>query len=306
VGIPVLHANEAATDVALVQRLLAAQLPQWADRPVRPVAASGTDHALYRLGEDLVVRLPRLERSARQIAKERLWLPQLTPGLPLATPQPVAWGEPAEGFAFPWAIYRWVPGEPARRGRLDDPVRAARDLAAFILALQAVDPTGGPAPGAHNVWRGQPVAVRDRIFRETLAGLEDDIDTAAALAAWEDVLAADPWRGPPVWLHGDLMPGNLIVDAGRLTAVIDFGCLGVGDPACELMPAWNLFDGPARAAFRAALPYDDDTWRRGRGWALQGVMGIGYYRATKPDFAAQGVRTVTAAIEDWREGRSRA
>jgi aminoglycoside phosphotransferase (APT) family kinase protein len=298
-GVAPLHEGEAPTDSELVRRLLADQFPRWADLPLEPVAGSGTDHALYRLGGDLVVRLPRLARAAEQLAKEQRWLPRFAPHLPLTIPTPVADGAPGEGFPHPWAVYRWIEGETAATAPQADPEGDARALAAFIGALQAMDPVGGPAPGAHNVWRGQPIRARDGLMRRTIAALDGEIDTAAALALWEDVMAAGPWAGPPVWLHGDLMPGNLIIDGGRLAAVIDFGCLGVGDPACELMPAWNLFDDAVRRAFRSALAPDDDTWRRARGWALHSVMGIAYYRHTRPAFSQAGRRTVEAVLAEF-------
>ncbi len=291
---PKMHADEIATDVALVRRLLAAQLPQWAALPLAPVASSGTDNALYRLGDDLVVRLPRIAGAVGQIAKEHRWLPRLAPQLPLAIPVPLAQGTPAEGYPLPWSVYRWLAGEEATLARIPDPRVLATELAVFIAALQRIDPTDGPPSS-----RGGPLAARDTTVRSALAALDGLIDTGAALAAWETALGVPVWSGPPVWSHGDLQAGNLLLAGGRLSAVIDFGCLGVGDPACELIVAWNLLPPDARAVFRVALVVDDATWARGRGWALSiALIALPYYRHTNPIVAEQSRRTIAAVLAE--------
>jgi aminoglycoside phosphotransferase (APT) family kinase protein len=273
-----MHADEVETDASLVRRLLAEQCPKWADLPIQPVAERGTDNILYRLGDELVARLPGRERPELALRKECAWLPKLTPLLPLDVPLPMAVGRPAEGYPYEWAVFRWLDGEPATPERLGDLRRAAEDLAGFVAALQRVDTTGGPGPGEHNVYRGCPLALREETTRASLAKLAGEVDTAAVTELWEEALAAPEWDRPPVWIHGDLDSRNLLVRHGRLSAVLDFGCLGVGDPACEAMVVWKLLDAEGRAIFRSALSIDDATWTRARGWAAsQAVVALAYY-----------------------------
>jgi len=273
-----MHADEVDTDVALVRRLLAEQFPQWADLPIEPVRPLGTDNANYRLGEDMLVRLPRRERTTRTLEKERRWLPRLAPLLPLAVPLPLAEGMPAEGYPFVWSVYTWLKGENATNERIAQLDRLATDLAQFIAALQRIDPADGPSPGEHNFFRGEPLARRDAETRAAIASLDGEINVDAVTAAWEEALRAPEWQRPPVWIHGDLDSRNLLVENGRLSAVIDFGSAGVGDPACDVMVAWKLLSADTRDIFRTALAIDDATWARSRGWALsQALMALSYY-----------------------------
>jgi aminoglycoside phosphotransferase (APT) family kinase protein len=289
-----MHADEIDTDVSLVRRLLAGQFPQWAGLAVEPVESAGTDNAIYRVGDDLAVRLPRVERVTSQIEKEHRWLPRLAPHLPLAVPVPLALGAPAEGYPWRWSVSPWLEGEIATVERIDDLRRAAADLAEFVNALQRIDPTGGPRSS-----RGEPLARRDRETRAALAALAGKLDTDAVTGAWEAALAAPPWDGPPVWTHGDLYDGNLLARNGRLAAVIDFGVLGVGDPACELIVVWSLFSGESREAFREALAVDDATWARGRGWALSvGLLALPYYETTNPVMVANSLRRIGQVLAD--------
>jgi aminoglycoside phosphotransferase (APT) family kinase protein len=291
-----MHPDEIETSDALVRRLLAAQFPQWAGLPTRKVASYGTDHDIYRLGDDLAVRLPRIGWATGQAALEAQWLPRLAPHLPLALPVQVARGQPAAGYPFDWSVYKWLPGENAD-GTLDDLEQAAVTLAAFIKALRRVDTTGAHprAPGA----RGAPLAENDTHFRSALAELGQRTASYAVLQAWEEALAAPAWDGPEVWVHGDLLPGNLLVVNGRLFAVIDWGGLNVGDPACDLQPAWNIFSGASRRRFRAELHVDDATWRRGRGWALlQAVMALPYYWETNPGIVRQASHALEQVLAD--------
>ncbi len=294
-----MHTDEVDTDVSLVGRLVAAQFPRWADLPIEPVRSAGTDNAIYRLGNDMVVRLPRNESRIGPLEKERRWLPTLAPLLPLAVPVPLAKGMPAEDYPWEWSVYRWLEGETATVERIADPGHAANDLAQFVAALQRVDPTDGPAPGEHNFFRGVPLAARDAPARTAIASLHGTIDVGAVTAAWEAALRAPAWQRPPVWIHGDLSSGNLLVMEGRLSAVIDFGCLGVGDPACDLMVAWTLLSGESREAFRAALSVDDATWARGRGWALSwALIFIPYYLNTNPVGVRDARRTIAEVLAD--------
>lgn len=254
-------------DAALVRRLVGAQFPRWKDLAVRPVAPGGWDNRTFHLGDDMTVRLPSAATYSLQVEKEHRWLPRLAPLLPLPIPVPLAMGAPAETYPWHWSIYRWIEGETARRERIASLSQLAANLAEFLVALQRIDPTGGPAPGQHNFFRGGPLSVYDSETRQAIAALDGRIDTAAASAVWEAALAAT-WHGAPVWFHGDVSWGNLLVRQGRLSAVIDFGTSGVGDPSCDLAIAWTLFEGKSRDTFRAGFPADEAMWARGRGWTL--------------------------------------
>ncbi|ASY57075.1 PhnO protein [Sinorhizobium sp. CCBAU 05631] len=269
---PMVNASESIEiDSSLVRRLIAAQFPQWADLPVRPVRHGGWDNRTFHLGDDLSVRLPSAASYALQVEKEQRWLPQLAAHLPLPIPAPVAMGRPGEGYPWPWSVYRWRYGEIATHAPIADLPAFAATLGEFLAALQRIDADGGPSPGQHNFFRGGPLTVYDHETRWALDALEGQIDTNAARSVWEAALAAS-WTGNPVWFHGDVSSGNLLVEGGCLTAVIDFGTSGVGDPACDLSIAWTMFSGDSREAFRAALPLDRGTWARGRGWTLWKAM----------------------------------
>jgi aminoglycoside phosphotransferase (APT) family kinase protein len=273
-----MHADEVPTDASLVGRLIEAQFPRWADLPIEPVRDRGTDNALYRLGDELVVRLPRISQATLALDKESRWLPRLAPLLPLAVPIPLRKGVPTDGYPWDWSVYRWLDGEAATVEPIADLVQAASDLARFIAALQRVDSADGPPPGEHNGFRGEPLAARDKGVRTAIAALADEIDVGAVTAVWEAALREPVWHRPPVWIHGDLDARNLLVVEGRISAVIDFGCLGVGDPACDVMVAWKVLSGDSRETFRAALSVDDATWVRSRGWALSQALGaLSYY-----------------------------
>ncbi|MEH0842839.1 aminoglycoside phosphotransferase family protein [Micromonospora sp. CPCC 205711] len=291
-----MHADEVQTDAELVRRLLAGQFPHWAGLPIRQVDSYGTDHDIYRLGEHLAARLPRIGWATGQAAKEAEWLPKLAPHLPLAVPVPVAMGRAGEGYPFAWSVCEWLPGENAN-GTITDLDRAAVDLAGFVLALRRIDTAGAfpRRPGG----RGSPLAEFDESVRRSVAQLGDRIDGDRALRSWQESLDAPAWDGPEVWLHGDLLPGNLLVVDGRLSAVIDFGGLNVGDPACDLQPAWNVFAGRSRERFRAEVGADDASWLRGRGWALfQAVMAMPYYWDTNPGMIRQVSHALAQVLAD--------
>ncbi len=266
--------GRAGIDVALVKRLVATQFPQWSDLPVTPVEVEGWDNRTYHLGDDMTVRLPTAEGYTPAVDKEDRWLPFLAPSLPLPVPVPLAKGVPGEGYPYHWSIRRWLDGETARLDRIDDLSDFATAVADFLLALQRIDATGGPMAGAHSFHRGAPPASYDDETRRSLGVLEDRIDTDKAAAVWDAALAAQ-WHGPPVWFHGDIASGNLLVKDGKLAAVIDFGTSGVGDPACDLVIAWTMFFGDSREAFRSAVGHDAGTWARARGWALwKALIGL--------------------------------
>ena len=296
---PKLHADEVHTDAALVGRLITEQFPQWVDLPIEPVRERGTDNALYRLGKQLVVRLPRMDQAALALDKEYRWLPKLAPLLPLAVPVPLAKGRPAAGYPWQWSVYRWLEGETATVQCISDNGQAASDLAAFIAALQRVDPGDGPPPGEHNGFRGEPLAARDEAVRASLASLGNAVDVDAATAAWEAALLAPLWQRAAVWIHGDLDRRNLLVTRGRLSGVIDFGCLGVGDPACDVMVAWKVLSADARDRFRAALEIDEATWGRARGWALSQALGaLSYYTLETNEVLVREARRWLAEVLD--------
>ncbi|MFI2370812.1 aminoglycoside phosphotransferase family protein [Streptomyces sp. NPDC018833] len=293
-----MHADEVDIDKSLVGRLVAAQFPRWAHLPVTKVPSAGTDNAMYRLGSDLVVRLPRIPDAARQVDKEQRWLPFLAPHLPLAVPVPLGKGVPGEGYELPWSVYRWLDGANAFDEPVADVAETAMELGRFGAALRTVDAAGGPAS-----FRGGPVRTRDDEVRAAIRDLGADgtVDAEAATAAWEEVLRLPQWTGDPVWVHSDLLPGNLLVRAGRLSAVIDFGCVGVGDPACDMMAAWTLLTAGTRDLFREAAEVDDATWARGRGWALSwGLVTEHYYRVKNPVLATVGRRALREALAEYQ------
>jgi aminoglycoside phosphotransferase (APT) family kinase protein len=294
-----MHTDEVDIDAALVARLLTGQYPEWTGLALSPVQSAGTDHALYRLGADMLVRLPRIPSAVSKVAKEGEWLPRLAPALPLAVPQPLALGAPCEGFPWPWSVYRWLEGETVWENEPLDAEDTGRRLGRFVAALARIDPAGGPPPGEHNSFRGEPLAGRDGEVRRAVAALAGEVEADVVTAVWEAALNAPLWAGPACWLHGDLLPTNLLVRDGRLSAVIDFGCLGVGDPACDLMAAWASLPAGGRERFRTLTGADDAAWARGRGWALsQALIAIPYYRETNPVLAGIGRRTIAEIVAD--------
>ncbi|MGW1977562.1 aminoglycoside phosphotransferase family protein [Streptomyces sp. NPDC001889] len=295
-----MHAGQTETDTALVRRLLAAQFPRWAGLPVEPVDSYGTDHDIYRLGDRLSVRLPCIGWATGQAAKEARWLPRLAPRLPLAVPVPLALGRPAEGYPYDWSVYEWLPGHNANSG-LHDLERAAVDLAAFITALRGADTEGAHPRAAGG--RGAPLQELDEQVRRAIGRLGDRVDGAAALRSWNASLAAPAPSAGEVWVHGDLLAGNLLVTGGRLSAVIDFGGLNVGDPACDLQPAWNVFAGRSRERFLAELRVDDASRLRGRGWVLcQTVTALAYYWDTNPSMVRQASHALAEVLAESAPG----
>lgn len=262
-----LRVDRARVDPAAVKCLLRAQFPHWADLPLAAVELGGWDNITFKLGEATSVRLPSADGYALQVEKEHRWLPFLAQNLPLTIPQPLGRGDPGCGFRWPWSIYRWLEGLPATVERVADLTEFAVTLAGFLRRLHSIDSTSGPLAGQHSAFRGGPLSTYDEEARMAMKELADEIDAKAATEVWEEALAAK-WRGPPVWVHGDVTPSNLLVVDGRLSAVIDFGCCAVGDPACDTVITWTFLEGPSRTAFQAHLPLDEATWARGRGWAL--------------------------------------
>jgi len=290
-----MHANEAYIDNALVKRLLEFQFPQWANLAIEQVKSAGTDNVIYRLGKDMAVRLPRIEEAALHIDKEYQWLPQLAPHLPLAIPVPLVKGEPAEGYPWQWSIYQWLDGDTAVIEQITDLSQTAIDLGEFIIALRSLEAVDGPTSS-----RGLPLICRDEETRVAITCLQSNYDKKLITEIWNGALAETSWQGSPVWIHGDLHESNLLVQEGKLTAVIDFGIAGVGDPACDVMAAWTLFSEKTRHLFRHTVQVDDATWKRGRGWALSfGVVALPYYEKTNPILAKSARRTIDEVIADY-------
>lgn len=288
-------------DAHLARRLVGRQFPQWADLPIAPVEPDGHDNRTFRLGRDLSVRLPSGEWYALQVEKEQRWLPVLAPRLPLPIPAPVARGVPGEGYPYPWSVYRWLDGEVATEQTIGDLPGLAIALADFLVALRRVDPTGGPEPGRHNFHRGGPLTTyADETWR-AIDALGDEVPADAVKRVWDDAMAT-AWERDPVWLHGDVAAGNLLLREGRLAAVIDFGCSGVGDPACDAVIAWTLLSGPSRAAFRSTLGADPGTWSRGRGWALwKALITLVADLERDPEAAAVPRRVIERVLADHAE-----
>jgi aminoglycoside phosphotransferase (APT) family kinase protein len=285
-------------DEHLARRLVDSQFPQWADLPLTPVELSGVDNRTFRLGQHMTVRLPSAQCYALQVDKEQRWLPRLAPRLPLPIPTPAAIGVPGDGYPYRWSIYSWLEGEPAEVGAIGDLTEFATTLAGFLLALQHIDAAGGPGPGPHNFFRGGPLTTYAAESTRAINALGDEIPGDAVRAVWDHAIAAS-WAGEPVWFHGDVAEGNLLVRDGQLSAVIDFGTSGVGDPACDLVIAWTLLSGPSRDAFRRTLGVDTGTWSRGRGWALwKALITLVEHRDRDPRAATASRRVIEAVVAD--------
>ena len=289
-----LHENEVPTDEAVVRSLLETQCPEWADLPLSLVGA-GTDNIMYRLGDDLLVRLPRTSDKAQSLRKEQKWLPRLAPLVACAIPEPVYAGAASTEFVLPWSVYRWIGGDEAGPETVRDWVGFGAELAAFVRELHHIDLMGATRTGDLSWYRGGSLRACDewisRCFEDcpTTAGAETDaeLDVEYLERLWRAAVTLPDPCGSQVWLHGDLKPTNLLVKEGRLHAVIDFGCLSVGFPDAEHSTIWDL---PARArhAYWNAMNLDDATWIRARAWAIAvGVGGISYYRHTYPAFVAE-------------------
>jgi aminoglycoside phosphotransferase (APT) family kinase protein len=293
-----MHEDQVDVPVDVVAALVAAQFPQWRDRPVRRVLSHGTVNALFRLGDDVVVRFPlrpSLDAALREeLLREQEDARRIAPYLPLPVPEPLGLGAPGEGYPGPWAAYRWIPGGTADLRDIADPDGFARDLAGFVIALRAIG-TGDRVRDGHS--RGGPLRAHDAYVRQCLAQSTHLVDTVRLAEIWARTLDAAPHDGSPVWIHADLMPGNLLTRNGRLAAVIDLGTLTAGDPAVDLMPAWNLLPAGGRRTYREALGTDDAAWERGRGWSLlQAIGALPYYEHTNPIMAATAQHTLTALL----------
>jgi len=293
-----LEDGRAGITADLVRRLIRAQFPEWGGLPVVPVEVEGWDNRTYRLGDDKTVRLPTAAGYAPAVAKESRWLPRLARELPVDVPPILGVGVPGDGYPFPWSVRRWLPGEAAEPARIADMTRFAVSVAEFLVALQACDTTGGPAAGEHSWYRGASPAHYDDETRRCLAALEGRMDTGRVAHVWQSALAAG-WTAEPVWFHGDVAAGNLLVEDGELRAVIDFGTSGVGDPACDLVIAWTLFSGDSRESFRDAVGQDRGAWARARGWVLwKALLGLAASIDSDQERADAELRLIADVLAD--------
>jgi aminoglycoside phosphotransferase (APT) family kinase protein len=290
-------------DESLARRLIDSQFPQWSHLPIRAFELDGWDNRSFRLGSELTVRLPSGNWYAKQVDKEQRWLPVLALELPLPIPSPVAKGEPDAEFPYPWSVYRWLDGEPASTARIGDLRDFAATLARFLNALGRIDATAGPAPGQHNFFRGDPPATYEEETIRAIDTLGDEIPAEDVKRVWADAMATS-WERDPVWFHGDVAAGNLLVRHGRLAAVLDFGSSGVGDPACDTVVAWTLLSRSSRDRFRAELDVDAGTWSRGRGWALWKALItlVGHLERGAPE-AAVPRREIETILADYAQDR---
>lgn len=292
---PQMHADEVHIDDALARQLIARQFPSWSGLRLRRVASRGTVNAIFRLGDDLALRLPRTAawaRSLDEIEAGDTWLRGVGPKLPLLIPEPVAVAPASEEFPFPWVIHRWIDAE-ALSDDVADSANTADRLGGFVEALHALD---APGPDVPRSVKAISRTSWDPVFRDVIKHVVDVVDVARALDVWQATLDAPGWAGEPVWVHGDLLVDNLLARSGTLAAVIDFECYGAGDPALDLTPAWFLFSKKTRARFRDVVAADAATWERARNHALRSVMGIRYYATTNPGFSAMCARTLQRAV----------
>ncbi len=289
-----MHIGELEVTSDLVRRLLGTQFPRWSDFELQPLASTGTDNALFRLGNDMVVRMPIVDWAVADVEKEQEWLPRLAPFLPVPIPTPISMGVAGDLYPHRWSIYRWCVGENPKVGYLTQPLELASDVANFLSALRNIDTAGGSIAS-----RGLPLADRDEATRIAISSLSSMMDTREITAVWESALELPVWDGPNVWVHGDLSPGNILTIGGRLSAVIDFGSLGVGDPAVDLIIAWNLFPSDVRPGFRAQAGVDEATWKRGRAWALSiALIQLPYYFETNLPLAENARYVIGEVLAD--------
>lgn len=259
--------NKQGITILLATELIAEQFPQWAHLPIGSVKINGWDNTTFRLGDTLSIRLPNAAEYAEQVQKEQHWLPKLAAHLSVAIPEPIALGQPAKNYPWHWSVYRWLEGENANLDNIDDMFSFATELAEFLKQFHKINATDGPAAGAHNFYRGGDLSVYDAETRAAIFQLRELIDVNAVTSVWEKAINS-PWHDKPVWVHGDFCAANILVKGGRLNAIIDFGCIGVGDPACDLMIAWTFLNDKNREIFKSQLCFDTDTWARACGWTL--------------------------------------
>jgi aminoglycoside phosphotransferase (APT) family kinase protein len=290
-----LHENELPIDETVVARLLREQFPDLPLHPIRRIESSGTVHAIFAIGDDLSVRMPRVRYYEEDVLSDWRWLRYFASRLPLQIPQPVALGEPTEDYPCHWLIVRWIPGENATRFSLRSMGNAAAKLGEFVSTLRSIDVGGVKI----DRYRGRPLRLRDELTREAISAVGDEYDTRVLSAAWNDSMQGPDWSGPPCFFHGDLHSGNLISTHGALAAVIDFGGIGTGDPSVDGIAGWWLFDPESRGVFRDAGAFTKEMWARARGWALSiALVALPYYRESNPAFAGMARYAIDEVLSD--------
>jgi len=289
-----LHVDELHIDASIVKQLLQEQFPAWADLQLELIYPVGTDNVMYRLGNDKVVRLPRTEESAASLEKEHQWLSKLAPHLPIKVPVILGEGNPSSDYPLPWLVCNFLEGKNLMEGNSLDYNQAAVDLGNFVAAMQKVNAKGGP-----KCRRGQPLAMRNQEMQESIPLMSDLYDTSLLTDIWKRALKESVWKKGPVWIHGDLHAGNLLAKNDRITAVVDFGLAGIGDPASDMMLAWTLLTPETRPIFRSIVQPDEATWKRGRAWAFTlGIVAYPYYRNSNPTFAKLAKRAIDEVLSE--------
>lgn len=291
-----MHKDDLQVTDALIRELLAKHTPQWADLPVHRVNSSGTDNALFRIGDGLVLRVPRRETAAQLVSKELDWLPHLD-GLPLAIPKLRYRGRVDLGIECEFGIFDWMQGEIATPENIHDVDDAAVALAGFLKALHKKATDRAPAAGPHNKMRGTPLTVMSMYVIPAIETVSDEINSYAAEELWRTAIS-ETHGAPPVWLHGDLKADNLLTTGGKLSGVIDWGLSAVGDPAADYATAWSWVNPEARETFKNALELSDSDWLRGKAWALYGaVIALSYYRGGRNEPLCQQCRLTLSRLD---------
>lgn len=288
-----MHKDEIEINTTLVRQLLSSQFPEWADLPIHVIKPEGTDNSMYKLGLDKVVRLPRIERAVPSLETEFKWLPKLAPHLPISIPVILGKGNPEAFYPFPWMVCRYLEGKSPVIGKMLNHHQTAIDLGNFVVEMQKITLPGGAKSN-----RGKPLSEKDQEVREAISLSQDTYDPALLTKIWDACLEIGKWTGKPVWVHGDLHGGNVLARDGKITAVVDFGLAGIGDPACDMMPAWTLLTSETREIFRSIVQPDNATWIRGLGWGLSYIVAYPYYRNTNSALANIAKRTVDEVLND--------
>ena len=285
-------------DEIVARKIIDAQFPEYKHLTLDPIVSGGTDNTMFRLGDTLCARFPKRKEAVPQIEKEQIWLPKLA-GLPLNIPRPMGRGDETAEFPYAWSLYEWLPGGSLVENAVEDWSSAAATLADFVMGLQTKDVTAAPLAGVQNHYRGVALEKRDELTKAAIAGLADEYPEKTLLRVWEDAMRTPKYAGDPVWLHGDLQGGNILVENGRLSAVIDFGLSGIGDPACDLMVAWSVLPKSARSIFKERVGVPEDAWRRGLGWALSvSVIALEYYRGRNQTLSQISRQTIDAILDE--------
>ncbi|WP_229955125.1 aminoglycoside phosphotransferase family protein [Parasphingorhabdus litoris] len=282
----------------LVTRLVAEQFPQWAGLAIKPVKLNGWDNRTFHLGSDMTVRLPSAERYAVKVPIEQKWLPKLAPSLSFPIPKPLAMGQPSCDYPWNWSVYRWIEGDTA--DILDECHlrQFARDCARFLKELHQINTSEGPLAGPHNFYRGGSLKVYDEETNAAIHKLKGLIDTEAVAASWKQAISSE-WVKEPVWVHGDFSVGNIIVKDRKLAAVIDFGGMGIGDPACDLVLAWTFLTPESRGIFKSHMEMDNETWNRARGWALwKALITLASLEDMESSDASQQKRVISSVLSE--------